>query len=104
MIIIDVAVTFEADYAALAKMRLAKIDKYLAIAKLYKSQGKAVAVFGFIVGAFGTRLPSNDKILQSTNCTTKYSSLFKKLCASNVISASTDIYVEFLTGHRQYAT
>ena len=104
VIIIDVAVTFEADYAALAKMRQAKIDKYQATADLYKSQGKAVAVYGFIVGALGTWLPSNDKILQSINCTKKYRSLFKKLCISDVISASRDIYVEFLTGHRQYAT
>ncbi len=103
VIIIDVAVTFEADHEALAKMRQMKVDKYVATADLYKSQGKSVAVYGFIVGALGTWLPSNDKILQSITCTKKYRSLFKKLCSSDVISASRDIYVEFLTSHRQYA-
>jgi hypothetical protein len=59
-----------------------------------------VKVDALVLGALGTWDPENDKLM-TTMCSKKYLKLFKKLCVSDVIRYSRDIYIEHITRVRQ---
>ncbi|KAF8797270.1 hypothetical protein HNY73_001555 [Argiope bruennichi] len=46
-------------------------------------------------------IPNNDRLMKKF-CSRSYLNLFRKLCVSYTIRWSRDIYIEHITGHRQY--
>lgn len=60
------------------------------------------AVVPFIVGALGSWDPENDSFLRIL-CSRSYATLMWKLCVSDTIAASCDIYIEHLFGVQQAA-
>jgi hypothetical protein len=100
--IIDVTVPFENRYAAFQTARKDKQLKYAPIAEHYSRQGYDVFVDAFIVGALGGWDPANEPVITRLKLSHSYCSLMRKLMVSDAIRWSRDIYVEHLTGVRQY--
>jgi hypothetical protein len=59
-----------------------------------------VAVVPFINGSLGAWDPDNDSFLRLI-CSRSYGKLFQKLCVSETIKFTRDIYIEHITGIRQ---
>jgi len=53
----------------------------------------------FIVGSLGSWDPANDALVRKL-CSRSYAKLMRKLCVSDVISLSLDIYMEHIIGVR----
>jgi hypothetical protein len=102
MTIIDVAVVFENEYEAFQLARAGKIQKYQLLADELRSQGWDVYLNAFIVGALGGWDPDNDTVIRQLRISKTYAKLMKKLIVSDTIRWSRDIYVEFISGKRQY--
>ena len=102
MTIIDVAVVFENRYEAFEQARQGKIDKYTNLANHFREQGWNVALEAVIVGSLGAWDPANETSLRLLRIGSRYARLMRKLIVSDTIRWSRDIYVEHLTGHRQY--
>ena len=100
--IIDVAVVFENEYEAFQQARAGKIQKYQLLAEEVRSQGWDVYLNAFIVGALGGWDPDNDTVIRQLRISKTYAKLMKKLIVSDTIRWSRDIYVEFISGKRQY--
>jgi hypothetical protein len=100
--IIDVATPFEKRYAAFEAVRSEKRAKYDHIADRYRQQGYDVVVDAFIVGALGGWDVSNERIISRLKLGSHYCRLMRRLMCSDAIRWSRDIYVEHLTGSRQY--
>jgi hypothetical protein len=100
--IIDVATPFENRYAAFEAVRKEKRAKYAHIADRYRQQGYDVVVDAFIVGALGGWDACNELIITRLKLGSHYSRLMRRLMCSDAIKWSRDIYVEHLTGSRQY--
>ncbi|EMP28674.1 Sialin [Chelonia mydas] len=66
-------------------------------AKGYKMQMDAL-----IVGALGTWDLCNERVLQTCGIGQRYARLMRRLMVSDTIRWSRDIYIEHITGHRQY--
>ncbi|GIY49362.1 retrovirus-related Pol polyprotein from type-1 retrotransposable element R2 [Caerostris extrusa] len=66
-----------------------------------KHQGITATVIPFVVGSFGSWYPPNGSFLWKF-CAKSYINMFRKLCVSDTIRWSRDIYIEHLTGHRQF--
>jgi hypothetical protein len=98
--IIDITVPFENRPAALEEARREKRRKYEDLARALRSRFPEVKVDAIVLGALGTWDPENDKLM-TTMCSRQYLNLFKKLCVSDVIRYSRDIYIEHITGVRQ---
>ena len=101
VIIIDVACPFENDADALQTAADRKCSKYQPLADHFKAQGKNAKVFGFIVGALGSWFPKNEEVLNALRISKKYRELFRKLCCTDAIQGSRNIYVEHLTNQKQ---
>ncbi|GFS41265.1 retrovirus-related Pol polyprotein from type-2 retrotransposable element R2DM [Nephila pilipes] len=102
LFIIDVTVPFENQYQAFKRARATKIDKYFPLAPLFKARRfREVQIIPISVGALGAWDPRNDKFLK-TVCSGEYLGLLQKLCISDCIRWSRDIYVSHLTGKCQY--
>lgn len=100
--IIDVAVVFENKYEAFQLARSGKIQKYSLLADELRSQGWDVYLNAFIVGALGGWDPDNETVIRQLRISKSYAKLMKKLIISDTIRWSRDIYVEFISGKRQY--
>lgn len=100
--IVDVTIPFENRYAAITQARQEKIMKYTSLAEDYKRRGWTVHLDAFIVGSLGAWDPANEPVLKRLNINRRYASLMRKLMTSDVIRWSRDIYVEHLSGIRQY--
>jgi len=100
--IIDVAVVFENKYEAFQLARTGKIQKYTLLADELRSQGWDVYLNAFIVGALGGWDPDNETVIRQLRISKSYAKLMKKLIISDTIRWSRDIYVEFISGKRQY--
>jgi hypothetical protein len=98
--IIDITVPFENRMDALNQARLLKLQKYEDLARALSGRFAEVKVDAIVLGSLGSWDPENDKVMR-TMCSKKYLKLFKKLCVSDLISYSRDIYVEHITGVRQ---
>lgn len=96
VIIIDVCCPFDNDVDALRMAEERKITKYAGLKQFFVDQGKKCEVFGFVIGALGTWYPSNENILRHIGMAKSYRSLFRKLCCSDVIQGSTDVYRDHL--------
>jgi hypothetical protein len=100
--IIDVATPFENRFAAFDASRKEKRAKYGHIAQHYRRQGYDVVVDAFVVGALGGSDPANERIISLLRLGSHYCRLMRCLTCSDAIRWSRDIYVEHLTGRRQY--
>ncbi|XP_075723824.1 uncharacterized protein LOC142765905 [Rhipicephalus microplus] len=92
-IIIDVTCPFENTPDAFENARNAKMGHYEPVAAFLRHQYQGVTVDAVIVGALGAWDSANDRVLRRI-C--PYLRLFKKLCVSEVIAASREIYHEHL--------
>jgi hypothetical protein len=100
--IIDVATPFENRIAAFEAARNDKKAKYGHIADHYRCLGYNVVVDAFAVGAMGGWDPANEQIINYLKLGGHYCRLMKGLMYTDAIRWSREIYVEHLTGRRQY--
>ncbi|GFX39001.1 uncharacterized protein TNCV_5055421 [Trichonephila clavipes] len=101
-VIVDFTVAFEDRYESLVAARNAKIFKYQPILESLRAAGKPPYLDVIVVGALGSWDSKNDTVLFGLGISRKYANLMRKLIYSDVISCSRDIYIEHLTGKRQY--
>lgn len=100
--IIDVCVPFENRAEAFRQARQRKLDKYRALADELRSQGYRVRIQAFVVGALGTWDCNNEAVLDSLGVNRRYAGMMRRLMVSDTIRWSRDIYVEHVSGMRQY--
>ncbi|GFU50716.1 retrovirus-related Pol polyprotein from type-1 retrotransposable element R2 [Trichonephila clavipes] len=102
--IIDVTIPFENRRGAFGQARERKISKYLELIPYFTSLGyQHVQIVPIIVGALGAWDPENDAFLRKV-ATKRYLAVLRKLCVSDCIRWSRDIYTQHLTGAQQYST
>ena len=94
--IIDVCCPFDNGEEALEEAIARKELKYEHLKTHFESLNKTCSVFGFAIGALGSWHPSNERVLSALNMSPRYRNLFRKLCCSDVIQGSTDIYRQHL--------
>ena len=97
-LIIDVTCPFENGKSALSVADDRKKAKYNYLIDFFASQNIRAKVYGFVVGALGGWFPGNEKVLNEIGMSMWYRTLFRKLCCSDAIKGSRNIYVEHLTG------
>ena len=91
--IVDVTIPFESDELAFSKARAEKKQKYGPLCQWMQDNGRSdVLVEAFIVGSLGSWDKANEPILKRLNIGSKYASLFRKLCVSDVIKGSLAIW------------
>lgn len=103
VVICDVTIPFENRYAAFEEARARKVIKYSALAEELHRLGYRVAVTSFVVGALGSWDPANESVLGLLRVSPKYALLMRRLMVSDTIRWSRDIYVEHVSGVRQYS-
>ncbi|XP_046144138.1 uncharacterized protein LOC123988371 [Osmia bicornis bicornis] len=102
VVLVDVAVPFENTMQAIADARFEKINKYQQLADSLKGRGYKVYLDAFIVGALGAWDPGNEFLLELLRISPRYASLMRKLMIAETIAWSRDMYVEHVSGIRQY--
>lgn len=100
--IVDVTIPFENRYAAFEAARREKQQKYQTIVEYFQQQGFDTSLDAFVVGSLGGWDPANEITLQRIGIGRNYAKLMKRLMCTDVIRWSRDIYIEHITGHRQY--
>lgn len=100
-VIIDVTIPFENTLSTLLSARQDKTLKYTPLAEALKNEYASVDIVPIVIGSLGSWDTQNDQFLNKM-CSRSYLKLLKKLCVSDVIRWSRDIYAEHLTGTRQY--
>lgn len=63
---------------------------------------ESVSINAFIIGPMGGWWAGNEQTLKRLGVRPTYSNLMRQLMVSDVVRWSRDIYVEHLTGVRQY--
>ena len=101
--IIDVTCPFDNGPDALRLAAEGKELKYSTLKEALVAQGKDVEVFGFAVGSLGSWYPGNERALRRLGISKRYRTLMRRLLCIDALKASRDIYVEHMSGHRQYA-
>ena len=79
-----------------------KIDKYRSLVDELKEKGYTVDLDAIVVGSLGSWDPANERVLRTFKIDRRYAKLMRKLIVSDTIRWSRDIYVEHITGMRQY--
>ncbi|GFR03041.1 retrovirus-related Pol polyprotein from type-1 retrotransposable element R2 [Trichonephila clavata] len=103
LFIIDITIPFENRRPAFHQARLRKVEKYRPLIKFFQERGwSKVHIVPIIVGSLGAWDPINDGFLKKV-ATKSYLSLLRKLCVSDCIRWSRDIYIHHLTGVQQYS-
>ena len=97
VVVIDVVCPFDNGDDALDLAEERKITKYSHLIDHYRQRGKSCRVFGFVVGALGTWHPHNELVLNQLRMTLSYRKLFRKLCCSDAIKHSADIYYNHIS-------
>ncbi|GBM22372.1 Retrovirus-related Pol polyprotein from type-1 retrotransposable element R2 [Araneus ventricosus] len=100
MFIIDVTIPFENRLDNFAAARQRKLEKYDHLIEFY-NMGFQTSIVPIVVGALGSWDKGNDAFL-SRFMSKSYLKKFQQLCVSDVIKWSRDIFVEHVTGVRQY--
>jgi hypothetical protein len=95
--IIDVTCPFDNDENALSTADFNKVMKYNHLKHHFNQLGLNCHVFGFVIGALGTWHPNNEAVLNQLRMAKSYKSLFRKLCCSDVIRGSAEIYYNHMT-------
>lgn len=99
--IIDVTIPFENRAQAFEEARNRKLTHYTDLRQDLLATYDKVEIIPFIIGSLGSWDPANDKFVSIMSSRT-YARTFRKLCVTDVIRWSRDIYTEHLTGVRQY--
>ncbi|XP_011697324.1 PREDICTED: uncharacterized protein LOC105455589 [Wasmannia auropunctata] len=102
VVICDVTVPFENRWQAFEEARARKIAKYSPLAEELQRRGYRVVVTAFVVGALGSWDPRNEAVLRLLRIGNQYASMMRRLVVSDAIRWSRDIYVEHVSGIRQY--
>lgn len=100
--IIDVAIPFENRLQAFNDARGEKLQKYHPLAENLRGKGYSVTVDAFLVGALGAWDPANERILGLLGVNRRYAVWMRRLMISDTIRWSRNIYVEHVSGVRQY--
>ena len=100
--IIDVACPFENRLRALEEKRAEKVGKYQALCDVLQRQGYATSCDAVLVGSLGAWDPRNERALSLLGIPLRARPALKKKAVSDVIRWSRDLYVEHMTGHRQF--
>ena len=100
--IIDVCVPFENRHESFVAARKTKLDKYENIKAQLEEQGYKVFLDAFIIGSLGSYDQENYKSLIELRINKNFAVLMKKLMVSETIRWSRNIYVEHVTGQKQY--
>jgi len=95
-------VPFENRWTAFEDARARKIAKYSPLAEELQRQGYRVVVTAFVVGALGSWNPRNEAVLRLLRIGSQYAAMTRRLVVSDTIRWSRDIYVEHVSGIRQY--
>ncbi|XP_064464937.1 uncharacterized protein LOC135376257 [Ornithodoros turicata] len=95
-IIVDVCCPFENRIPALLEARKEKERKYQTVKENLQRRFQRVTIEAVVVGALGSWDPRNDRLLKKL-CSKTYAKKLKKLCVSDVIAASRDIYAAHIT-------
>ncbi|KAL6419352.1 hypothetical protein ACFW04_011448 [Cataglyphis niger] len=103
VVICDVTIPFENHWEAFDEARARKVAKYSPLAEELQRRGYRVVVTAFVVGAFGSWDPRNEAVLRMLRIGNAYASMMRCLIVSDTICWSRDIYVEHVSGVRQYA-
>ena len=85
----------------MSAMHNLKRMKYHTLADSYRQAGYEVAVHGFVVGALGSWSKENEEVFRSLRVAERYTLLFRKLCVTETLRRSRDIYVTHITGQQQ---
>ncbi|CAM4585880.1 unnamed protein product [Lepidochelys kempii] len=102
IILVDITVPFENRTPAFREARARKLEKYAPLADTLRAKGYEVQLDALIVGALGAWDPCNERVLRTCGIGRRYARLMRRLMVSDTIRWSRDIYIEHITGHRQY--
>jgi hypothetical protein len=94
--IIDVTCPFENGDDALATADYSKLLKYNHLKQYFHQLGIKCNLYAFVIGALGTWYPNNEAVLNQLRMSKTYKSLFRKLCCSDVIRGSAEIYYKHM--------
>ena len=100
--IVDVTVAFENRYRQLQMARQEKFVKYEPIVSHFRAQGWTAELDAIVIGALGSWDPANETALGMLKIPRRYAKLMRRLIVSDTIRWSRDMYVEHLTGVRQF--
>ena len=100
--IVDVATSFETCKVAFDDARAEKLQNYSELAENLRRQGYEVIVDAFLVGALGGWDPLNERTMSLLNINRRYAVMMRRLMVSEIIKWSRNIYVEHVSGVRQY--
>ncbi|GBM65969.1 hypothetical protein AVEN_152182-2 [Araneus ventricosus] len=99
--LVDITCPFENRLEGFEKAKQEKLRKYNVLIDHLLSQASAVEIVPIVVGALGAWDPTSDKFL-SKIMSKSYLKTLSKLCVSDNIRWARDIYVEHITGVRQF--
>ncbi|EMP41853.1 hypothetical protein UY3_00888 [Chelonia mydas] len=99
VLMVDVMVLFENRSQAFHEARARKALKYTPLAETLRAQGYEVQIHALVVAALG---PPDKLVLSACGAGRRYAQLMRQLMVSDTIRWSRDIYMEHITGHRQY--
>ncbi|GBN01780.1 Retrovirus-related Pol polyprotein from type-1 retrotransposable element R2 [Araneus ventricosus] len=100
--IIDITCPFENRLEAFTAARNHKIEKYASLVPFFESMGLKATIIPILVGALGSWDPKNDTFLRK-HMAKSFLHKLQRLCASETIRWSCNIYVEHVTGVRQFS-
>ncbi|GBN09065.1 Retrovirus-related Pol polyprotein from type-1 retrotransposable element R2 [Araneus ventricosus] len=100
--IIDITCPFENRLEAFTAARNHKIEKYASLVPFFESMGLKATIIPILVGALGSWDPKNDSFLRK-HMAKSFLHKLQRLCVSETIRWSRDIYVEHVTGVRQFS-
>lgn len=102
IVIVDVAVPFENSGVALENVKAEKLAKYQGLAACLERQGYDVVLLPFLVGALGGWDAGNERVIRLLGINRRYAVMMRRLMISDTIRWSRAIYVEHVSGVRQY--
>lgn len=102
VVIVDVVVPFENGPQALQAAAEEKVRKYTGLVNQLRAQGKQVELLPFVVGSLGTWFRDNERALAALRVGPRYRRLMRRLIVSETLRWSRDMYIEHVTGSRQY--
>uniref|UniRef100_A0A7E4VBH6 Reverse transcriptase n=1 Tax=Panagrellus redivivus TaxID=6233 RepID=A0A7E4VBH6_PANRE len=100
--IIDIAIPFESSKVAMEEARRRKKEKYAGIEQSLKERGFKTFCDAFVIGSLGSYDPANNACIRRLQNPHRYATLMRRLMICDVIRWSRNIYVEHLSGVRQY--
>ena len=92
ILIIDVTCPFDNGPDALEEAAETKRLKYQPLKEHCDTTGKHCEILPFVIGSLGSWHPTNELVLARLGMTTRYRNLFRKLCCTDSIQGSCDVY------------